>query len=203
MTAITNDDFSPQGLWRALRHYFEWLLNVIGDGAAVAHMHTLTRKQRDDVLTWLRPVEALLRRLIFLDAMALPHEAPRAPSVRVKRARIRRVVENKPDAPEDWHVRFRLVDPPARASLQQRRGAGAPHAHFSAWPLAERIEAALRAFNDPAPLARRLARLLRRKPALAQDFAAPPKISGWPRYGEEALKHAAAHAREALKNDSS
>jgi len=43
--------------------------------------------------------------------------------------------------------------------------AGGPYFH-SAWPLAERFEALIRAHNDPAPYAKRLARRLHTTPSL-------------------------------------
>jgi hypothetical protein len=46
----------------------------------------------------------------------------------------------------------------------------------SAWPLAERYEALIRVFNDPAPYARRLARHLHATPhRLAGALKAPPE----------------------------
>ncbi len=41
---------------------------------------------------------------------------------------------------------------------------------ISTWPSAERFEALVRAFNDPAPYVKRLARLLKRKATLAHAF---------------------------------
>ena len=45
---------------------------------------------------------------------------------------------------------------------------------FSAWPLAERCEALLRVFNDPAPYAKRLARRLARTPKAARALTTFP-----------------------------
>lgn len=51
----------------------------------------------------------------------------------------------------------------------------APLRFRSAWPLAERYEALLRVFNDPAPYARRLARRLHATPHRARELMqAPP-----------------------------
>lgn len=47
---------------------------------------------------------------------------------------------------------------------------------YSSWPLAERYEAVLRVFNDPAPYARRLAKRLRAFPLrLRNALRAPPE----------------------------
>ena len=48
---------------------------------------------------------------------------------------------------------------------------------YSAWPLAERAEAMLRAFNDPAPRAKRLARRLHATPHRAATLTRyPPNL---------------------------
>jgi hypothetical protein len=78
-------------------------------------------------------------------------------------------MEFRPAAPEKWRVSFRVfLGPPA--SRRPKAPAGArvsPRNKLrfrSAWPLAERYEALLRAFNDPALCARRLARRLHKLP---------------------------------------
>jgi len=78
-----------------------------------------------------------------------------------------------------WLARMRAGAPapaPAKGSpgapKASRRGPG-PRV-YSAWPLAERAEAVLRAFNEPAPFARRLAYRLRRRPQLARRLTHIP-----------------------------
>jgi len=63
-------------------------------------------------------------------------------------------------------------------------GGAKPPSFHSAWPAAERYEALLRAFNDPAPYARRLAKRLHATPHRRSELLrAPPdarhKISGF------------------------
>jgi hypothetical protein len=62
---------------------------------------------------------------------------------------------------------------------------------YSAWPLAERYEALVRAFNNPAPFARRLARRLIATPKrLATLLRAPPeahdRVDDFDLFGAEA-----------------
>jgi hypothetical protein len=66
-----------------------------------------------------------------------------------------------------------------------------PAIFYSAWPLAERYEALLRAFNDPAPYARRLAKRLHAwLHRLPEILRAPPEAEHRiERF--EALTHAA------------
>ena len=113
---------------------------------------------------------------------------------------MRRVVEHDPENPNAWRVSFRVFmpqtfsSPACGGSGEQSEPMGATQAHAiapsvgfadtspvnrggkapgfrSAWPLAERFEALLRVFNDPAPYARRLASRLRKTAALAQRIA--------------------------------
>ncbi|MGD2133766.1 MAG: hypothetical protein PVI23_13310, partial [Maricaulaceae bacterium] len=68
----------------------------------------------------------------------------------------------------------------------------------SAWPLSERIEAARRVLNDPAPYALRLARRLRGEPRRAAAIVAPERGSEAETLGRWAYGHALEHAREAV-----
>ncbi|MGD2131420.1 MAG: hypothetical protein PVI23_01420 [Maricaulaceae bacterium] len=68
----------------------------------------------------------------------------------------------------------------------------------SAWPLAERIEAARRVLNDPAPYALRLARCLRGEPQRAAAIIQPERGSEAETLGRWAYGHALTHAREAV-----
>lgn len=166
----TEDDGTPAALWRTLRYFIVSMFTLFGAPEVIARLHTLTREQHKDILAWLRPLEALLRKLIYLDAVELdlPRPTPRTP--RAPRQRPRRLVEHDPDKPEDWRVSFKVCAPTARATATRSRN---PSRFVSAWPIAERFEALLRGFNEPAPLVRRLARLLRKRPERAASITAP------------------------------
>jgi hypothetical protein len=132
---------APRAFWLIAQHFFHVLCTLFGNPEDLARRHTLTRG--DYTLT-------------------LP-EARR--TARNKSKRTRRLITYSADNPEDWRVSFRCASSPARGGSVERRsretkGDVAPNAprFHAAWPLAERYEALVRAFNNPAPFARRLAR---------------------------------------------
>lgn len=145
------------------------LLALFGAPAAIAGQHTLTAKAHALMASWLRCAEALLRHLLLIEAAALTLAPPRA---RPSRARAPRAdTPFNPDDPQTWRAPFsccaaaRLRHAQTGASLSLSKGGARRNARFpSALPLARRFEAVLRAFNDPAPYARRLARTLRAAP---------------------------------------
>ncbi|MBX9745338.1 MAG: hypothetical protein K2X34_00455 [Hyphomonadaceae bacterium] len=74
---------------------------------------------------------------------------------------------------------------------------GLPSFH-SAWPLAERYEALIRVFNDPAPFARRLAARLHATPHRARELTSHP--DGAPDLiGRESFAETDAPAHDAVK----
>jgi hypothetical protein len=157
---------------------------------------------------WLAAGEALMRRMLFIEAALIASEG--AGDAHARRAarrdgqdaagacvspareeKARRFIEHDPERPDAWRVSFKVFSSPAHGGSPERReGMGAiavacgdassmnwggktpapPRApgFRSAWPLAERAEALLRVFNDPAPYARRLAARLRRTARLAK-----------------------------------
>lgn len=190
MTDITpapDDRRAPIALWRAARAFLVVLHALFGGPEDVAFQHTFTGKDHSLLAGWLRCAEAMLRRLLLIEAASYPKPNTR-PLLSPTRQRVRRKVEFWPDKPQDWRVTFRafLGDTHARRQARQdgRALQGAcvspkkrisredrwsfenfkPVTFRDAWPLAERYEALLRVFNDPAPYARRLARRLHATP---------------------------------------
>lgn len=161
---------APPQLWAAagvlLRAIFMLFGNPEDIGADGAH----SRQTRALLLKWLRVGEAVLRHLLLIEAAALPAPPPRAPQ-RKRRVRARRLIAFWPDQPEAWRVSFRCI---ARKRASQRHAGArkAPRRFHAAWPLAERAEAMLRAFNAPLAFARRLARRL--TPARAAGLCKTP-----------------------------
>ena len=153
---------------------------LFGNPEDLARRETLTRAAFALTASWLRCGEAMLRRLLVIEAAALP--APHLPE-RIfrhrseRRERARRARLFSPDAPQDWRVSFRCFPVRgARGDGPKREAKAAARDMLSAWPLAERYEALLRAFNAPAPYAQRIARALHRAPRrLARALAAPPE----------------------------
>jgi hypothetical protein len=197
---------APLFLWRAASRLITTLFNLFGGPEDLAFQHTLTTPTYRLISNWLRSAEALVRHLIFLEATAYPKPEAQAQS-RSQRKRKRREVAHNADNPEDWRVSFRCV-----ASVQHAQGDNthsvsvspttAPKAKgfHSAWPLAERFEALLRAHNDPAPYARRLARRIHATPRIiAEILRAPVELAR--RIAEDvytALRIACAEQKAAL-----
>lgn len=186
MSAIATTRTAPIALWRIAQAFLNILYNLFGSPEDVALRHTLTREPYNLMLSWLRVGEAMMRRLIAIEAAAFPKPNTR-PLLRATRQRKRRAIGFDHDEPEKWRVSFRCLVNGARRlrrrkpALARRLGNAPPEAarstspkFHSAWPLAERYEALIRAFNDPAPIARRLAHRLYARPHLLSAVLAAP-----------------------------
>lgn len=169
---------------------------LFGNPEDIAADGVHARKTRALLLKWLRVGEAVLRHLLLIEAAALPAPPPRAPQ-RKRRVRARRMIAFWADQPGAWRVSFRCA---ARAG-QSARGLRLPPRRFhSAWPLAERAEALLRAFNDPLAYARRLARRL--TPARAAGLCKIPPFFHRVLGEADAAALLAASARARRRRDS-
>jgi len=157
-------------LWRVASRLMITLFNLFGEPDALARQHSIGAKDYKLACNWLRTVEALFRKLLFIEASYYVGEAT-PPKPRVKRPHPRREMAFFPDQPDAWRVAFRVLDRrlPAgkRARTTPRRLLATGVVFHSAWPLAERFEALLRVHNDPAPYAKRLARRLNAESASA------------------------------------
>jgi hypothetical protein len=110
---------APPPLWRAMRAFLRLLLDLFGEPGAIAADGVLSRRGRALMLPWLRAGEAFLRRLLFIEALALaPAISPSASAPkRAARARMRKLYYFYADKPEEWRVSFRLLQ-------RHRRGRG-------------------------------------------------------------------------------
>lgn len=167
---------APLALWRIAASFLDLLYNLFGTPAHLAEQHTLTRRAYAILIPWLRAGEALMRRLLIIEASAYPKPNTRA-LLRPQRKRVRKLRYYQAETPETWRVSFRVFTDRAPSPPGPRRAP--PSAHIprfhSAWPLAERYEALLRVFNNPAPYAQRLAARLHATPhRLAPALRAPP-----------------------------
>jgi hypothetical protein len=157
------------------------LFSVFGEPQELAP-RTLTLKQHQLIVPWIRAGEALLRRFLFLEAAIMLEDESTNPTSPARgrlggghsaKARQRQLIEHDPDHPEAWRVSFKTLPGQARAGARRARtqsnAASAAHVKGlrSGWPMAEHFEALLRVYNDPMPYARRLARRLRKRAALA------------------------------------
>ena len=169
---------APIALWRVAEAFLHTLHNLFGAPEDVAFRHTLTRAPYLLLLSWIRVGEAMLRRLLLIEAAALPKPNTRPILWEKRKKRARRIMEFFDDKPEDWRVSFRCfpsqgvvlrqAQHDARVSktklkgvtLSLWKGDASPPSFHSVWPLAERYEALLRVFNDPTGYAKRLAKRL-------------------------------------------
>ncbi len=163
---------APIALWRVAEAFLHLLHNLFGAPEAVAHRHTLTRKTHALMLEWLKAGEAMMRRLLLLEAAHYPPHPPRKPHI--NRARARQLMSFTPEEPEKWRTSFRCFESQNTRLSRRRAKAGHPQRFLSAWPLAERYEALLRVFNDPTRYARRLAARLRAAPQRRADLLREP-----------------------------
>jgi len=187
-------------LWAAARALITTIFALFGEPARIAAQHTHRQSERTLLLKWLRAGEALMRHLLLIEAAHYARPNTR-PLLRAARKRARRLMTFEPDKPEAWRVSFRcLLDRrlPAGTSrktqTQCRLEAGGPKTRrprlsreerwcaehrprpkfYNSWPLAERAEAMLRAFNNPEPYAKRLAARLHATPHRARELTRHP-----------------------------
>jgi len=168
--------YAPIALWRVAEAFLHTLHNLFGAPEDVAFRHTLTRGPYLLLLSWIRVGEAMLRRLLLIEAAALPKPNTRPILWPARKKRVRRMMEFFDDKPEDWRVSFRCFPSQGVVLRQAQHNAGVCKAKLkgvtlslskgdaarfhSVWPLAERYEALIRVFNDPAAYAKRLAKRL-------------------------------------------
>ena len=163
--------------------------------AAIGKLTHVTEARRREFLDWLRPVELMLRRLLFIEASALA--ATLTPAAQEKKAAAD-VTSAKPerpdpepsasdapppsDRPQDWAVSFRVTPAavpspsghaPARGGVTHIKTAALHENLYPARPLALRLEALVRVVIDPMHYIRRLStQLLRADPCAFAHLAA-------------------------------
>lgn len=228
-TTDTIQTAAPLALWRVAEAFMHILHALFGDPSQVAFNHTLTLKAHRLMASWLRCGEAMMRRLLLIEAAAYAKPNIR-PLLHAPRKRTPKLMHFFVETPEKWRVSFRCFHTPHRAlspskggecdpalrqaqsSLQPRpfifredRPPSRPHRPYlkrpnrkrykpilrqdrewirheeplifrSAWPLAERYEALLRAYKNRDAYARRLSRRLHATPHRVRElFHAPPE----------------------------
>lgn len=190
---------APLEYWRIAERFLHLLHNLFGAPEAVASQHTLAAQAYTLMASWISAGEALLRRLLLIEAAA--YAIAPAARRRSKHTRQRQLMSFEADAPETWRVSLRF---PHDRQTQRRNGAARPHharRFHSAWPLAERYEALLRVFNNPAAYAKRLAHRLRAKPMRIETLLyAPPEYAHRVEQAEDLTEAA---SRALPKRDSS
>ena len=187
---VAIDTTTPAYYWAVLREYLSFTFSLFGDPVSIAKKLWLHKSEHKLCNDWLRVLEGLLRRLIFLDARDYKLE----PTPERKRTPLRLMPAGAgasfdSDDSSTWRVSFKLDAAPPQPPRPKRGArcaapntqAKLPNARWST-PLALRFEALIRGFNNPAPLVRRCARLLQRnaervraliKPVRREDRAKP------------------------------
>lgn len=154
--AMTSTRHAPLDFWRAAEYILNVIFNLFGEPQDIAQNPWVAPKTHKLIARWLRGAEALLRRLLLLEAAAL-NLAPTPRRARAPRQRTRRLHAFYPDDPSTWRVSFRCSERGASSARTSPRRFGAAATQVDAFVLALRYEALLRVYNDPAPYARRLA----------------------------------------------
>lgn len=201
-------DLNPDAiyLWRALRHYIEQTCILFGLPSTLAQKVFISRDEHARICAWLRPLEQLLRRLIFLEALKCTPEPVGAIEHKSRAKRIMPAAFGAhfdADNSESWRVQINL-NPERRlpagqrqfeqiqrnginrnAALSPSKTTSAPIVNVvSSAPVARRIEALIRGFNDPRALAQSYANKIARTPEIADDIVTPPAkrvaaLPGW------------------------
>lgn len=137
-------------------------------------------KDHRQMADWVRNLEMLVRRILWIMASAMKLE-PVQP--RVARQRIPGLRVEYPEAPESWRTPFRVIE---RRIARSRRSNGAlprpkPPAPrvLPSWPLARRLEAIRRVLAKPSAAASRLARLCERRRHAARNTPDPAILRVW------------------------
>lgn len=160
---------APRALWLIAQAFMQALYALFGNPEDIAQAPHRQARAYKQLATWIAAGEALLRRLLMIEAAATTPAPPRRP--RAKRAaRVRTRIACFPDQPQAWRVSFRAVPSqhrPLRLWRPKKR-LFTPRHIVDAWPLALRYEALIRVCNNPGPYAARLARHLRAAPRRAR-----------------------------------
>ncbi|HYD73783.1 MAG TPA: hypothetical protein VEF55_11645, partial [Candidatus Binatia bacterium] len=173
-------------LWSAAKAMFERMRAAIGDAAALARRDWIGPKEQREIRAWLGPIIAMARKIVFIEAAALPRCAPppaakraatRAKSPRPRTISIRLWPQQKRIGP-----RARQLGPPVLVRdiwRDRAREAAARHLAMVRFmrptphlQLSRRIEALARLIARPLAAARRLARKLRLMPRIAIKIGA-------------------------------
>jgi len=162
---------APIELWRIAEALLHMLHNIFGPPEHVAARRTLAPNQHRLFHAWITAAENLMRRLLLLEARACVQTATPSADRAASQAR-RTSPAFDPENPDSWRVSFvALAQQRRRTAPRRRTHAPFPYSRlYLTRPLAERIEALIRVFNDPAPYARRLARRLNTKPKRAGEL---------------------------------
>lgn len=217
MTAIT----APEPIahqWEKIAFYLRHALSAFGDPAALAQKLWVSARDHKLFSAYIRPLEHLVRQLIFIAALDLaPMTLPPTPE-RKYCARSDMPAHSgatfDAEKPETWRVSFKLsaAAPTSKTAAASRKHAGAPSdPRIPSAPSATRLEALLRAYENRDKLAVALARKLARDARIACAYVLRRKRRKAPSYVSLDLTDLASEAHQrhihrkldALRTDSS
>jgi hypothetical protein len=161
-----DEPFTLDAAWENLRYLAQFLFRLFATPAELAAQMLLRKAKRVEILQWLAPLEAAARRLILLEALALPKpnaSAPPSPCGFIGNTFADRPPPDFPENAEAWRVHFHVfrASPPSPAPQEKRTqntnemaGGGI---RYDAIALARRIEALRRVLENRAAAVRHLA----------------------------------------------
>jgi hypothetical protein len=201
--------------WDALDYYLGFAFSLFGAPAKIARQLWMSRRDHKQFCEYIRPLEEMVRRLIFLLALDLaPMTQPRGPE-RKYRPRLGMAANAGAhfdmDKPGTWQVCFKV----SAVSMDRRRpagmlpsrskkageDAGGPYApkRISSAPSAARFEALLRAIVQRDQRAAALARKLAEDGSRALAFTAPLPKKLAHKTGYNTLAELIPHCAEAFQ----
>ncbi|MBI1250510.1 MAG: hypothetical protein GC189_03455 [Alphaproteobacteria bacterium] len=159
-----------------------WLFSIFGSPAELLEKAWVSVDTHAHCSGWLRGLEALVRRLIFVEAANYLTDQPHAPRSQPRVARAAAPPDTAPsDTPRDPLLGGRFCaavrsHASRRARARTRAAQRVQSAVRDAAPLARRLEAIRRVLNDPSRLARRWARRLAANAQQMQRLLRIPKL---------------------------
>ncbi|WP_395645978.1 hypothetical protein [Terricaulis sp.] len=99
---------APPALYRIARAFICVLHDLFGGPEDIARAHALTHAAYKILLSWIQVGEAMMRRLIAIEAATFPKPSTR-PLLYTSRKRARRMMEFWPEKPDEWRVSFRTT----------------------------------------------------------------------------------------------
>lgn len=166
--------------WDKIEAYLSYACALFGLPQQLAHKLWLTRAEHKRIADFLRPLEELARRLIFIAALKLAQaHLPPAPERKFRPARgfpANSGAAFDPDRPESWRVGFKLdvYHQPHSAPASKRAGGACAPRRLSSAPCALRLEALIRVFAQRDTLAAALARKIARNARAAHAYITRP-----------------------------
>jgi hypothetical protein len=184
--ALLRPQFSAQLLtvWEHACWVWSQICDLFASPRALAMQEWIGRAEYRDIEGWLRPLEQLTRRLLFVAALAI--DVVLKPIRQIARTkRPRRVRLAWPAKPETWKAHFRLMWQRTDKSCEPANLSVPNPGVMPTFPLARRIEAVRRVLAAPDKrvhcLAVRLARQQARNLTAAEPrlFATPEWDDAW------------------------